>query len=458
MVEPDQLSDHGIQCGVLSQQAERALYLFSHIGRPEVKKCLVVGGVRAASGYGRVIRALGGALQSIGHVAYIDVGPDAGVSPPGQVLSSPYRNDFASYRFVPQVIREWAPDVVLIVHDLAYCAALVGEVSSVTGACHVVTYCPFEGRLAQPDVAGALLRADTVVLYSLDDIRLLCETWTASARARVCNLARPRIAAIPHGVDSASFRPLVAGPRGKVGAAGRDTARRRLLGDAASSQISFLVLNANTNIWRKRIDATLRVFAEFAADKDPGVKLLLKSSGPARDGCDIGAAVHALGLEGRVLLTESFGIPKTVDDDTLNCLYNTADVGMNTSEGEGWGLIAYEQAACGVPQILPAHPTAKEYWTGYPGLIGVSDTGIDRGGMFCAAEINEPAARDVLERLYRDETFREQAGSRAMEIATRPDLAWSAVGDIWKALVDPAGRHMGHARTVGHGENGSPLT
>lgn len=428
-------------------------------------KCLVVGSVRAASGYGRVIRALGGALQRIGPVAYIDVGPDAGVSPPGQVFRSPYRHDFASYRFVPEVIRDWAPDVVLIVHDLAYCAALVGEIAPVAGACQVVTYCPFEGQLAHPDLAQALLRADTVVLYSPEDVRLLCEALAASAHADACDACdvdRPRIVAIPHGVDCAAFRPLAAAAHGTVGAAARDAARdavrRRLLGEAEASRISFLVLNANTNTGRKRIDATLRVFAAFAAGKELGVKLLLKSSATTRDGCDIAATVQALGLQGRVLLAESFGIPQAVDDDNLNCVYNAADVGMNTSEGEGWGLIAYEHGACGVPQILPAHPAAKAYWAGYPGLIGISDTFVDRGGMFRTAEIDEAAARDVLERLYRDETFREEAGSRAMAIAARPDLAWSAVGDVWRGLLDPAGRHVGMPAPWTIVGNGSPLT
>ena len=399
-------------------------------------RLLVVGGVRAASGYGRVVREVGRALADIGEVVFVQVGKDDGQVAPGPVLSTPYPYDFVSYRFVPEVIRDWAPEVALIVHDLDYCAALVGEISCCAGECRVVTYSPFEGRLAKPALLPILLRADTVVLYSHHDVRLLQDILRASEQPSSPDRARPQIVAIPHGVDRTTFRPILTGPQGRIDAAGRYVARRMILGEAASSQISFLVLNANKNVRRKRIDATLRVFAAFAADKPPGVRLLLKSSGSKRDGCDIAAIVQTFGLGERVLMTEAFGMPDALDDDAMNWLYNAADVGINTSEGEGWGLIAYEHAACGVPQILPAHPAAAEYWSGYPGLIGVS-TPVDRGRIFLAAEIDEPAALDVLERLYRDEPFREHVGLQAMEIAGQPNLAWSMIGRTWRALMNP---------------------
>ncbi len=195
------------------------------------------------------------------------------------------------------------------------------------------------------------------------------------------------------------------------------------------------MLNANKNIGRKRIDATLRIFATFAADKPSGVKLLLKSVSATSGEYDVAAAVQALDLSARVLTTRSVGLPETLDDETLNWLYNSCDVGINTSECEGWGLIAYEHASCGAPQILPAHPVAAEHWRGYPGLIDVSSVPVDVGGAFLVAGIDEAAAVAVLERLYVDGDFRRQAGAHAMAIAGRTDLSWSAVGERWRVLM-----------------------
>jgi hypothetical protein len=40
------------------------------------------------------------------------------------------------------------------------------------------------------------------------------------------------------------------------------------------------------------------------------------------------------------------------NDDAINRLYNTADFGINTSDGEGFGLCQLEHAQTGAPQIV----------------------------------------------------------------------------------------------------------
>jgi D-inositol-3-phosphate glycosyltransferase len=202
-----------------------------------------------------------------------------------------------------------------------------------------------------------------------------------------------------------------------------------------SAETSFLVLNANRNVPRKRMDATLRVFADFARDKPKGVKLLLKSAGPGVYGYDIEKIVRTLGLDGRVLVTGALRLADTLSDEDMNLLYNASDVGLNTSEGEGWGLIALEHAAAGAPQILPAHPVAADMWAGYAGLARTVGKRFDRGDLFLYDEVDEGEARNVLERLYRDEVFRNSATLEARWIAERPELEWVEVGKAWKDVV-----------------------
>ncbi len=38
-----------------------------------------------------------------------------------------------------------------------------------------------------------------------------------------------------------------------------------------------------------------------------------------------------------------------------------ADIGINTSDGEGWGLCNFEQMGVGVPQVVPAIGGFKEF-------------------------------------------------------------------------------------------------
>jgi hypothetical protein len=45
--------------------------------------------------------------------------------------------------------------------------------------------------------------------------------------------------------------------------------------------------------------------------------------------------------------------PQKMNDEDTNILYNLADIGINTCDGEGFGLCNFEQAAIGIPQVVP---------------------------------------------------------------------------------------------------------
>jgi hypothetical protein len=48
-------------------------------------------------------------------------------------------------------------------------------------------------------------------------------------------------------------------------------------------------------------------------------------------------------------------------DEDINVLYNIADIGISTAEGEGWGLCSFEQMGVGIPQVVPDLGGYKEY-------------------------------------------------------------------------------------------------
>jgi glycosyltransferase involved in cell wall biosynthesis len=50
-------------------------------------------------------------------------------------------------------------------------------------------------------------------------------------------------------------------------------------------------------------------------------------------------------------------------DEDVNLLYNAGDVGVSTSEGEGYGLCTFEGMSVGTPQIVPATGGYLEYCT-----------------------------------------------------------------------------------------------
>ena len=127
----------------------------------------------------------------------------------------------------------------------------------------------------------------------------------------------------------------------------------------------FVVLNTNTNIKRKRLDLTLKAFAEFSKDKDD-VFLIMKcplKTDSHNDNFNLEKLMYNLQSKKLIDASKICFLDKILDKDNLCKLFNCPDVGINTTSGEGWGLTPCEMALCGIPQIVPKN-------TSYPEIFG----------------------------------------------------------------------------------------
>jgi glycosyltransferase involved in cell wall biosynthesis len=50
-----------------------------------------------------------------------------------------------------------------------------------------------------------------------------------------------------------------------------------------------------------------------------------------------------------------------MSDRDINILYNACDIGINTCDGEGFGLCQFEHAALGCPQVAPKIGGIQEF-------------------------------------------------------------------------------------------------
>ena len=163
--------------------------------------------------------------------------------------------------------------------------------------------------------------------------------------------ALSKLSIIPHGVDTDSFYPLES----------KKEARAELFKNSNLND-SFIVLNANYNQPRKRLDITMRAFANFLKSteaKDAYLYMHTKLVGVL----DIYQYAKRLGIRDRLILSADPLNTKerpVFDLQTMNLIYNACDVGINTSMGEGWGLVSCEHAATGAPQIVPNHSACVE--------------------------------------------------------------------------------------------------
>lgn len=121
----------------------------------------------------------------------------------------------------------------------------------------------------------------------------------------------------------------------------------------------FIILNLNRNQPRKRWDICLQAFAEIVSrHQDKPVKLLIAT---ALQGAWNLLEVYERELKKRDLTLEQgmkhlvmIDNPQQLSDEEVNILYNLADIGINTCDGEGFGLCNFQQAAIGIPQVVPA--------------------------------------------------------------------------------------------------------
>lgn len=120
----------------------------------------------------------------------------------------------------------------------------------------------------------------------------------------------------------------------------------------------FIILNLNRNQPRKRWDICLQAFAEVVQKlPEEPIKLLIAT---ATQGAWNLLEIYERELKKRNLTLEQgmkhvilLDNPQQLSDEDVNFLYNVADIGFNTCDGEGFGLCNFQQAAIGIPQVVP---------------------------------------------------------------------------------------------------------
>jgi hypothetical protein len=122
----------------------------------------------------------------------------------------------------------------------------------------------------------------------------------------------------------------------------------------------------------------------------------------------------------------------------VNILYNVADIGLNTCDGEGFGLCNFEQAAIGIPQLVPAIGGFRDFfdkdtaimiqpkWSYY-----VESTRDAVGGEGQICDIEDIVS--ALEMYYGDSDFRKKIGANAREKICK-NYTWVGMAEKLRAV------------------------
>jgi len=137
-------------------------------------------------------------------------------------------------------------------------------------------------------------------------------------------------------------------------------------------------------------------------------------------------------MERRLIITHPDLSPATaVTEEHLNLIYNTADVGLNTSMGESWGLVPFEHAACKVPQIVTDYAASAEVFEDRGILLPIrqqlSALKINtEGGL-----VHEDDVAEALNTYYYDAELREKHASEMYDYIMQDKFRWANIAKIW---------------------------
>lgn len=410
------------------------------------------------TGFERVARGIGTYLQSTGRYEVIHRALGYAEGSKNKVAPYPYQlkpvrassKDPMAVTQMPYWIKQDKPEVVLMIQDLwnqtNYLGYVPRELPTIgyypvdtpnmkwsyalgaVGLTEAIPYTQFgahETALGVRDGVEVILDAYAQQGASFED----SATWLTLPKdgmelhMRIDHLAeRQNVEAyrpIPHGVDHAKFSPQ------------DRTACRKLWGIPEGA---FVVLNVNTNQFRKRQDITIRAFAKFLQSYPDAYLMLHCMGGNDKGGWDLGQLARLYGVHERVICTH-WQFPELTDEQLMT-LYNVADVQVNTGGGEGWGLTSVEGALCGVPQLVPDWSATREIWSGSGVLLPVSDYRFETKYLNTAhAILDADAVARAFLVLAQSPTDREAVGvlcrNRALSLPS-----WDDVGAEFAARID----------------------
>lgn len=319
---------------------------------------------------------------------------------------------------VPELIEKISPDVVICLNDI-WVVNQFWERAQFLKEKHkfkFLAYFPIDSERYFPDMLSNIPHWDMAI------------TFTVPCAHRILShgIKPSKIGVLPHGVDNTRFYPI-----------DKKEARRQL----RLPEDKFIVLNANRNQPRKRIDLTIQAFAKFAVD-NPDSMLYLHMGTK-----DLGWDVMALfqqemkrrGLEDskRLILTsQNINYTDAPPDELLNVIYNACDVGLNTADGEGWGLVSFEHASCKKPQVVPNHTACADIWKDAGALAEIStwivdkDLGVERG------LVDTDHVVQILDELQNNPDIYEDMAQSCYDVTQRPEYRWEHIASGFSQAIE----------------------
>ena len=385
-------------------------------------KILVISDGAVATGFGRIIHGIFSNLPKdkyeIHHLAAGYKGDPHDL--PWKVYAACAGGDIYGINRIKQLMDKIKPELVFCLNDLwvlAECAKILKEYSEKS---KVVFYYSLDAGPVDPD----WLKGSEFV-----DRRVSFTNFIKNELQKVLGYDK-QVDVIPPGIDYNLFYPFP----DNNNESGMIIAKRQL-GVFKENEIkdSLIVLNANRNQPRKRIDITIKGFSLFAKDKPANVKLYLHM-GFEEFGWNILKLCERYSIGERLICTNNENCLPSVIDSALNIIYNASDIGINTSYFEGWGLPNYEHAATRKAQVVPRITACAEIWNECAVFLEPVTEFVQERTLCEGKLVSPEGVAEALEELYNNIDYRNRIAEACYQRVVKPELSWESIGAKWEQI------------------------
>ncbi len=403
-------------------------------------KILICGFSTPGTGYGRVLTSLFEYWVKDYEIHFAGIGnaPEKSRFRIHYYSTTEEGGDLLGAKTCERLVMQIKPQIVLLLNDLTRINPLIHRLSIYKPAIKLIVYFPVEGKLTQPAIIESLQYVDRIVSYTTFGKEEIVKAEKL-LKIKNPNFVLPPIEIIQHGVDTRNFRPAP-----KVDSS-KKIIPRYLKGLIKPGEEGFLVLNGNQFQFRKQIRTTLEGFCLFAKNKKENVQLILHHTFLGKYGYQslvklirqVDDFYNCGGdLVKRVIISPQYGVDILSQKDLVS-LYRLCDVGVNTSAGEGWGMVSFEHAATGAAQIVPKHSSCKELWEEAALYLDKKELMKDTEGFQMElCKLSSEQLSQHLDSLYSDRILLNKISRSCYEIATKDCFQWSTISKKWKLLFD----------------------
>jgi glycosyltransferase involved in cell wall biosynthesis len=301
----------------------------------------------AATGFARVAHSIIGSLPTEYEIHHLGINYFGDPHPyKHKIYPASLGGDVYGLGRLESMVLGLRPDFIFMINDPWVISMYLNELRKIKKELlpPIVVYFPVDAKEHSPSFYQSFDLVKEVCVYTNFGKDVILDTKSP-------NISSNKIHIIPHGISSSIFYPMDS-----------TFSRQALYPQERMEEFlnSFIVFNGNRNQPRKRMDITMWAFREFQKDK-PDVKLYLHM-GIQDLGYNVAELAVRYGFDNKLILSTTSNQIPSLPEERLNIVYNACDVGINTSIGEGWGLVNWEHAATGKLQIMPNHSALSEIW------------------------------------------------------------------------------------------------